>query len=141
MLVTTLEPLSRTWLILASLPRSWLALAPSCMVMVTLPRSWQDLGKSSRQLAMDLGKDSMASNTGSAVLVSQIGSCSIFKFNKYIFFQKFQRRKSEFLAEAFAELFKLFEITPKVKFTKFSLSERFCSFVHVFVGMNIHQFY
>ena len=60
----TMEPLSRTWLILAFLPRSWLAFARSCMAMVSLPRSWQDLGKASKELAMDLDKDTMASNTG-----------------------------------------------------------------------------
>ena len=27
-------------------------------------RTWQDLGKASKELAMDLGKDTMASNTG-----------------------------------------------------------------------------
>ena len=59
-----MEPLSRTWYILASLRRSWLAFARSCMVMVCLPRSWQDLGKAIKELGMDLGKDIMASNTG-----------------------------------------------------------------------------
>ena len=52
-----MEALSRTWLILASLPRSWLAFA----------RSWypcQDFGNASKELAMDFGKDSMALNTG-----------------------------------------------------------------------------
>ena len=46
------------------LPRSWLAFARSCMVMVSLPRSWQDLGKASKEQAMELGKGIMASNTG-----------------------------------------------------------------------------
>ena len=46
------------------LPRSWLAFARSCMAMVSLPRSWQDLGKARKELAMDLGKGTMASNTG-----------------------------------------------------------------------------
>ena len=55
-----MEPLSRTWLVLASLPRSWLAFARSCMAMVSLPRSWQDLGKASKELAMDLGNETMA---------------------------------------------------------------------------------
>ena len=40
-----MEPLPRTWLIMASLPRSWLAFAQSCMAMASLPRSWQDHGK------------------------------------------------------------------------------------------------
>ena len=48
-----MEPLSRIWLILASVPRSWLAFGRSCMAMVSLPRSCHDLGK-----------DTMASNTG-----------------------------------------------------------------------------
>ena len=34
------------------------------MAMVSLPRSWQDLGKATKELAMDLGKGTMASNTG-----------------------------------------------------------------------------
>ena len=29
-----------------------------------MTRSWQDLGKASKELAMDLGKDTMASNAG-----------------------------------------------------------------------------
>ena len=29
-----------------------------------MARSWQDLGKDTKELAMDLGKDAMASNTG-----------------------------------------------------------------------------
>ena len=29
-----------------------------------MARTWQDLGKASKELAMDLGKDTMASNTG-----------------------------------------------------------------------------
>ena len=49
-----MEPLSRTWLILASLPRSWLAFAQSCMAMVSLPRSWQDYGKILARLARNL---------------------------------------------------------------------------------------
>ena len=42
------------------------------MAMASLPRSWQDhgkiqdLGKATKELAMDLGKDAMASNTGSS---------------------------------------------------------------------------
>ena len=44
--------------------KSWLAFAQSCMAMVSLPKSWQDLGKASKELAMDLGKGTMASNTG-----------------------------------------------------------------------------
>ena len=32
--------------------------------MERLSRSWQDLGKASKELAMDLGKGTMASNTG-----------------------------------------------------------------------------
>ena len=60
----TMELLPRTWLILASLPRSWLVFARSCMAVVSLPRLWQDLGKTSKELAMDLDKDTMASNTG-----------------------------------------------------------------------------
>ena len=59
-----MEPLARTWLTMASLPRSWLAFARSCMAMASLPRSWQDLGKATKELAMDLGKDAMVSNTG-----------------------------------------------------------------------------
>ena len=51
-----MEPLSRTWLILAPFPRSWLAFARSCMAMVSLPRSWQVFGKTSKELAMNLGK-------------------------------------------------------------------------------------
>ena len=49
------------------LPRSWLVFARSCMAMVPLPRSWQDLGKASKELAMDLGKGTMASNTGQPI--------------------------------------------------------------------------
>ena len=33
--------------------------------MVSLPRSWQDLGKASKKIAMDLGKDTMALDTHS----------------------------------------------------------------------------
>ena len=50
----TMEPLSRTWL----------AFARSCMAMVSLPRSWQDFVMASKELAMDLGKGTMTSNTG-----------------------------------------------------------------------------
>ena len=39
---------------MVSLPRS---MASS---LLALPRSWQDLGKASKELAMDLGKDTMA---------------------------------------------------------------------------------
>ena len=60
----TLEPLARTWLIMASLPRSWLAFARSFMAMKSLPRSWQDPGKATKELGMDLGKYAMVSNTG-----------------------------------------------------------------------------
>ena len=56
----TMEPLSRTWLILASLPISWLAFARSCKAMVSLPSSCQNLGKARKELAMDLGKDTLA---------------------------------------------------------------------------------
>ena len=49
-----MEPLSRTWL----------AFARFYMAMVSFPRSWQDLSKASKELAMDLGKDTMASDTG-----------------------------------------------------------------------------
>ena len=66
----TMEPLSRLWLILACLPRSSLAFARSCMAIVSLPKSWQDLGKASKELAMDLGKVTMASNTGLYVPIS-----------------------------------------------------------------------
>ena len=62
-----MEPLARTWVIMASLPRSWLAFARSYMAMASLPRSWQDLGKATKELAMDLGKDAMVSNTGWAL--------------------------------------------------------------------------
>ena len=34
------------------------------MAMVPLPRSWPDFDKASKELAMDLGKGTMASNTG-----------------------------------------------------------------------------
>ena len=44
--------------------RSRLDFAPFCMAMVTLPRSWQERSKASEELAMDLGKGIMASNTG-----------------------------------------------------------------------------
>ena len=66
-----MEPLARTWLIMASLPRSWLAFARSCMAMASLPRSWQELGKATKELAMDLGKDYMVSNTGIFLLYGQ----------------------------------------------------------------------
>ena len=52
-----MEPLPRSWL-------SWLAFTRSCMAMVSLPKLWQDLGKARKELAMDFGKDTMASNTG-----------------------------------------------------------------------------
>ena len=32
--------------------------------LIALPRSCHDLGKAIKELAMDLGKDAMASNTG-----------------------------------------------------------------------------
>ena len=32
-----------------------------------MARSWQDLGKASKELAMDLGNNTMASNTGHAI--------------------------------------------------------------------------
>ena len=57
------------------LPRSWLAFARSCMAMVPLPRSWQDLGKASKELAMDLGKGTMASNTGFAPTFRALRVC------------------------------------------------------------------
>ena len=59
-----MEPLSRTGQILESLPRSWLTMVSLCMVMVSLPRSWQDHGKASKELAMDLDKDTMARTLG-----------------------------------------------------------------------------
>ena len=48
---------------MASLPRSWLAFARSCMAMVSLPRSCHDLGKDTMAMQdsakpnHDLGKD------------------------------------------------------------------------------------
>ena len=50
----TMEPLARIWLIMASLPKSWLAFARSCMAMAFLPRSWQDHGKILARLARNL---------------------------------------------------------------------------------------
>ena len=50
--------------IMEPLARSWLAFARSYMAIVSLPRSWQDLGKASKELVMDLGKDTMVSNIG-----------------------------------------------------------------------------
>ena len=35
-----------------------------------MARSWQDLGKATKELAMDLGKDAMVSNTGKALGLS-----------------------------------------------------------------------
>ena len=49
-----MEPLARTWLIMASLPRSWLAFARSCMAMASLPRTWQDHGKILARLPRNL---------------------------------------------------------------------------------------
>ena len=72
-----MEPLARTWLIMASLPRSWLAFARSCMVMTSLPRSWQDLGKATKELAMDLGKDAVVSNTG---IIYAVKHMLVFRF-------------------------------------------------------------
>ena len=51
--IATMEPLSKSWLILASFPRSWLAFA-----------RWKDLGKVSKELSTDLAKDTIASNIG-----------------------------------------------------------------------------
>ena len=55
------------------LPRSWLIMVSLCTILhghgilaKIMARSWQDLGKASKELAMDLGKDAMASNTGVA---------------------------------------------------------------------------
>ena len=63
-----MEPLARTWLIMASLPRSRLVFPRSCMPhgihAKIMARSWQDLGKATKELAMDLCKDAMVSNTG-----------------------------------------------------------------------------
>ena len=39
-------------------------------------RSWQDLGKTSKELAMDLGKDTMASTTGFCHVISSTEDCS-----------------------------------------------------------------
>ena len=49
-----MELLARTWLIMASLPRSWLAFARSCMAMASLPRSWQGHGKILARLSTNL---------------------------------------------------------------------------------------
>ena len=53
------------------LPRSWLIMVSLCTILhghgilaKIMARSWQDLGKATKELAMDLGKDAMASNTG-----------------------------------------------------------------------------
>ena len=53
------------------LPRSWLIMVSLCTILhghgilaKIMTRSWQDLGKASKELAMDLGKGIMASNTG-----------------------------------------------------------------------------
>ena len=83
-----MEPLSRTWSILASLPRSWLAFARSCIV--TLPRSWQDYGKATKVLAMnmDLCKDTMASNTGCTDEAAVGGGSHLFKFTFVSFYQE-----------------------------------------------------
>ena len=67
-----MEPLSRTWLILASLPRPCLDFARSCMTMAYIPRSSQNLGKASKELAMDLGKDTVASNTDNALTFRKV---------------------------------------------------------------------
>ena len=57
------------------LPRSWLIMVSLCTILhghgilaKIMARSWQDLGKATKEVAMDLGKDAMASNTGYAVL-------------------------------------------------------------------------
>ena len=47
------------------------------MAMASLPRSWQDLGNATKELAMDLGKDAMVSNTGS----EQSFCCSLLKLD------------------------------------------------------------
>ena len=53
------------------LPRSWLIMVSLCTILhghgilaKIMARSWQDLGKASKELAMDFGKGTMASNTG-----------------------------------------------------------------------------
>ena len=76
----TMVPLSRSWQIMihGTLGKIMINLGILAKIMVslctilhvhgilakTMVRSWQDLGKASKELAMDLDKDTMASNTG-----------------------------------------------------------------------------
>ena len=54
------------------LPRSWLIMVSLCTILhghgifaKIMARSWQqDLGNASKEIAMNLGKDTMLSNTG-----------------------------------------------------------------------------
>ena len=59
------------------MPRSWLIMVSLCTILhghgilaKIMARSWQDLGKASKEVAMDLGKGTMASNTGYASFAS-----------------------------------------------------------------------
>ena len=56
-----MEHLPRSWLIMVSL---FTILHGHGILAKIMARSWQDLGKATKELAMDLGKDAMASNTG-----------------------------------------------------------------------------
>ena len=70
---TNMKPSSRTWLNLASLRRSWLAFARSCIHQdhgKIIEKSWQDIGKAGEELAMGLVKNAMASNTGMTLICS-----------------------------------------------------------------------
>ena len=61
------------------LSRSWLIMVSLCTILhghgilaKIMARSWQDLGKASKELAMDLGKGTMASNTGMLHIIQMI---------------------------------------------------------------------
>ena len=62
------------------LPRSWFILVSLCTILhghgilaEIMARSWQYLGKASKELAMDLGKGTMFSNTGFANQIFNFG--------------------------------------------------------------------
>ena len=65
-----------------------------------MARSWQDLGKATKELSMDLGKDAMSSNTGdpllSSLLMQKHSNCSMLQVPEHWIGQrKLQIRNQE----------------------------------------------
>ena len=58
-----MDNLPESWLTMVSLSRSWINMIHGTLLKI-MAWSSQDLDKDSKEFAMDLGKGTMASNTG-----------------------------------------------------------------------------